>query len=155
LKWETPSSGASFAGVKLQKSSGGLVTIANNTSTKVTGYDSEVYDVGGYSAGGTTITIPAGKAGYYNIQAAGYWDQNATGTRESLIKKNGSTIISALDVYTAQITGTPNFPYMVQQCTVYLAVADYVEVFVKQNSGGNLGYWVADPFYFTATYLGA
>jgi hypothetical protein len=84
---------------------------------------------------------------------SGYFDQNATGYREAEFKLNNTTKIGAIANYYAG--GSPNYPYITMSCTVYLAVADYVEVFVKQTSGGSLGFFASTPDYFTATYLGA
>jgi hypothetical protein len=132
LKWAAPS-GASFAGVQLTASSSGSQTIGNNSFTKLT-WDVENYDVGGYATAGDTITIPAGKSGYYLVIARGYWDTNTAGTRQIAIYLNGTRI------YMNNMTpaGTNNYPTSMVQAVFYAAATDTIEAYVKQTSGGSL-----------------
>ena len=151
LKWAAPASGASFAGVSLTAS--GSQSISNNTNTKVT-FNGEKFDVGGYAASGSTITIPAGKAGYYQIIGSwGFLDPNNTGYRGLFIKKNTSTTLFQTYLYE---TGSSSYIYMQGNVVVNLSVGDTVELFIQQTSGGSLSLSVdADSQFLSATYLGA
>ena len=150
LKWATPAAGASFAGAEITHS-GNTQTIANNTWTKVT-FDTEIYDVGGYAASGSTITIPSGKGGYYLVIGWAYFDQNATGTRQGKIYKNGSpTYLSRGWASNATV-----FPQVGIQNVVAASATNTLEFYVFQSSGGNLTLYVdADDAGFSVAYLGA
>ena len=95
LKWATPSSGSSFAGCLLYKTTTTTITNASNTTLA---FDGEVYDTDGFhsTASNTSrITIPSGKGGYYAFYGTA-GDDNIAGTFLLLIMrlfKNGSTNI--------------------------------------------------------------
>jgi len=147
-EWGAAASG--FAGAEITHS-GNTQTIANNTWTKVT-FDSEIYDVGGYAASGSTITIPSGKGGYYLVIGWAYFDQNATGTRQAKIYKNGSpTYLSRGWASNATV-----FPQVGIQNVVAASATNTLEFYVFQSSGGNLTLYVdADDAGFSVAYLGA
>jgi hypothetical protein len=133
--WATPSSGSTFAGCRLTKSVG--QTLTNNADTIIT-WDVETFDVGGYHDNVTNnsrITIPSGKAGYYQINAALSYAATGAGTRIIQIAKNGVTFTYNLVVVGANASGyeTPTFSDV-----IYGAVGDYFEVGGLQSSGGNL-----------------
>lgn len=150
LKWATPASGSSFAGAEITHA-GNTQTISNNTWTKVV-FDSEIYDVGGYAASGSTITIPSGKGGYYLVIGWAYFDQNATGTRQAKIYKNGSpTYLNRGFAPNATV-----YPQVGIQNVVAAAATNTLEFYVFQSSGGNLTLYVdPDDAGFSVAYLGA
>jgi hypothetical protein len=115
---------------------GSGLTIANNTSTIAT-FPSERFDTAGFhstSVNTGRFTIPAGYAGWYVINARFRWDQNATGTRSMIVKKNGSTLAAS-----SELQGNVTIYQGNQIETLDLfAAGDYVEFEVFQNSGGNL-----------------
>jgi len=130
LKWATPSGGSStFVGVKLNAVLKQSVT--NNTDTAMI-FDVEDFDTDGFHSNvtnNTRITIPAGKAGYYQIGGLIDFDNGAGGARTLRIKKNGTT--------EKQIITTPNtvYPGATLETILYLAVGDYVQLFATQTSG--------------------
>lgn len=148
VKWATAAGGASFAGVSLQNSTNAQ-SIPNNTNTKLT-YDTEVYDVGGYASGGSTITIPSGKAGYYSINAAFNFANAASGYRACRIYINGAER-HGWNWY----NGGDAFGSV--QAVFNLAVGATVELYVQQNSGGSLNFYKQNDSYcyFQLSYLGA
>lgn len=109
-------------------------TISNNTLTAIT-FNSERYDTATMHSTVTNtsrITIPV--AGIYNIVGSVEWPANGTGTRQALIRVNGSTTIAGSTAPGNAAASSPN-----TVGTQYkFAVNDYVELMVFQNSGGNL-----------------
>ena len=95
LKWATASSGSTFAGCLLYKTTSTTITNASNTTLA---FDGEVYDTDGFhstSSNTSRITIPSGKGGYYAFYGTA-GDDNIAGTFLLLIMrlfKNGSTNI--------------------------------------------------------------
>jgi hypothetical protein len=154
LKWATPASGSTFAGVSVYDSTNQAIT--NGVTTALT-FNAEYFDTDGYHSTSTNtsrLTIPAGKAGYYLITAQGTYAKNATGGRSIVFYKNGAWLR-----YSADIAGSSSF-YVGNEMTVvyYLAVADYIELFTYQNSGGSLNFDKTDgggQFHFSMEYLGA
>jgi len=134
LKWAAPA-GASYAGVRVTKSAN--QSISNATDTVLT-FDVETFDTDGYHSTVTNtgrLTVPAGKAGYYNIYFAIQWDVNATGEREVSIYYNGtSTGICGMVVY----GDAEAYPFCVGSTTYYLAEGDFVQLLGYQNRGGAL-----------------
>jgi len=100
-------------------------------------FDTEVFDNGDYFAIGspTRLTIPVGLAGVYAIAANASFVANAVGAREITVRLNGATDLTSASC--AALTGgivTTLATYTLFQ----LAVADFLELTVFQNSGGNL-----------------
>jgi len=152
MKWAAPAAASvSYAGVLLTTSVPGQ-SIANSTWTKVT-FNTETFDVGGYAAAGSTITIPAGKGGYYKVFGQGYSNPSVTGYRQIAIYKNGTSIYDA-SIYPAP-SGT-TYPTSVISNTVSVAAADTLELYVWQNSGGALAFNAESVHgWFGADFLGA
>ena len=125
LKWATPSSTPSFAGCRLNKVSGSQA-VADSTFVAIT-WPTEVFDVGGYHTGTDgKITIPAGKAGKYRFS----WSQGLTGAAAScMIYTNGTG--GTRNAFIATVSGNANQASIVLD----LAVADFVEVYLRQTSG--------------------
>jgi hypothetical protein len=150
-EWATPSSGGStFVGVKLKATSS--QSISNNTDTAFI-FDVEDFDTDGFHSNvtnNTRITIPAGKAGYYQIGGLCDFSNAATGTNTLSIYKNG--------VNTKNFFGAPNtvYPSGILETVLYLAVGDYVELFTKQTSGTSQSHYVDSlNGQFYAFYIGA
>ena len=155
LKWATPASGSTFVGVALYKNNSTSFTSPNYT---VIPWNEEEFDTNTFhdnATNNTRITIPSGKAGYYEITAqATISSANTSGSRALVLFKNGTLYKSEYGNVSGAYAGagqdyTLNFTY-----TLNLAVSDYIEVKYYQNSG------VAIPCdqytnAFTATYLGA
>ena len=97
------------------------------------------------------MTIPAGKGGYYQVNASVRWDDNTTNSRLITLYKNGTIF---------HLTASPGFsidPTMNIQAIMYLVPTDYVEVYVYQNSGGNRTIYPTNSSggTFSIGYLGA
>lgn len=153
LKWAAPASGSTFVGCSISNTSTS-VSIANNTDVKVA-MNTEEFDTDGFhdnTTNNTRITIPAGKAGKYLLTGSTFFDGNVTGERSCKIFKNNGEIKNAFSVP----NGTANCGIAVT-AVVSLAVSDYVEFVVRQNSGGALNsQWALGQYgWFSATYLGA
>jgi hypothetical protein len=132
LKWAAPSA-ASYVGVSVYKSAN--QSIANNTDTALT-FDSEFFNTGSFhstSTNNSRLTIPSGKGGKYLLSGAVSWGAAGGTIRVIKIYKNGSVLNQI-----SQIDGT-NDGSINPAANVYELVAtDYLEVYVRQNSGGNL-----------------
>jgi hypothetical protein len=149
LKWAAPASGFTFAGCSVYRTAD--FTVSNNSLTAVA-FTHEEYDTNGYhdnSVNNTRITIPSGKAGYYVIKSDGLFVNNANGYRELKIYKNGA-LTSNPTWYNGAHNGESR---LVMVHTAYLAVGDYIETYVYQNSGGNLDYTY--EINFQVAYIGA
>jgi|688.fasta_scaffold34497_6 hypothetical protein len=129
-EWGAPT----FSGVFVRQSAA-TTSISNNTNTTVL-FDTEEFDTDAYHSTSTNtsrITIPAGKAGKYAINSAFFFQENANGARVLNIHKNGSNYARSQmpPNSVSQIAVTLNL-------VMDLAVNDYIEVVVFQNSGGSL-----------------
>jgi hypothetical protein len=150
LKWATPSSGTpALVGVSAYDSVSAGQNISNTTYTALT-YDSENYDTDAFHSTATNtsrLTIPAGKGGKYSVTAFVNWDNNSTGRRIVALYKNGAN--------TKTLGNETSSGYLGQlgAYTIELAAADYIEIFVYQDSGGTRN--CDENKYFQATYLGA
>jgi hypothetical protein len=155
LKWATPASGTTFAGVSVYDTNNNQ-TIANGTTTAIT-FNAEYFDTNGYHSTSTNtsrLTVPTGKAGYYLITAQGSFALNATGQRDIVFYKNGSYLR-----YSNSVAGNSTV-YVGNNLTVVynLAEGDYIELFVYQSSGGNLTFDKSiggGVFHFSMEFLGA
>jgi len=157
LEWATPAA-PTFVGVRLEKS--GNQSIADGTFTDVT-WDTEKFDTDAFhdpSSNTDRITIPAGKAGYYFISAGTRFEDNVNNdTRTALrIMKNGTSVGIS---YLQNVGNTNGFPTNMYSLLINLAVSDYIECNVYQNSGGaknlNGNSESTGISYFQAVYLGA
>ena len=131
VKWAAVSA-PSFQGVSLTKSASQSIT--NTTETAVT-WDTENFDVGGYHSTVTNterITIPSGKAGYYQFNCYLGWDASgATGLRSLQLHKNGTMIMRI----NPSIYGDQN-PAFGKGIAFYGAANDYFEI-RTYITGGN------------------
>jgi hypothetical protein len=157
LKWATAASGSTFVGAVVYNSTD--LTITNNTFTTAT-FNSQRVDTNTFhdtSTNTSRITIPAGYAGQYLIWCDLEWAGSATGVRTVRLLLNaaypGST--SATQIQNATTAGeTQNNLFFYRS----LSVGDYLELSVKQTSGGSLALGGSTSGYmnqFGVQYLGA
>jgi len=107
------------------------LSIPNNTNTLLV-YNSSVSSVPGltYNAGTFTCT----QAGMYSFCATALFDLNATGIRTLWFQNSSSSRITNSSMGTAS-----NDPLGLQNSlSIYLNIGNTLQVFVFQNSGGNL-----------------
>jgi hypothetical protein len=159
LKWATVSTSPTFVGCSLQKATQSLTS---GTITALT-WNVETNDSNGFHDNVTNnsrVTIPAGYAGRYLISTTLTYDQSSgAGARFIRLYKNGaavSTTSTGIAGGGVVITGTFSITYT---DILDLLVADYVEVYGEQSSGGALsvignasGTGISN---FNVTYLGA
>jgi hypothetical protein len=135
--WTAPGGGgASTDGCGLYKS--GNQTINSGVTTAVT-FDTESWDTGSYhdtSTNNTRITVPSGKGGKFLITADIRHDGSGGANTDLTVytRLNGTTTLAASSLMPAGVTVQGNS--LAQLVT--LADADYVEVIVQNNSGGNI-----------------
>jgi len=130
LKWQAPSSGSTFVGVKAYSSTS--QSISNNTVTAVTFWDTEDFDtdaIHSTSSNPSRFTVPAGKSGKWAIQSALLYQSGTAGERRVRIYKNG---VFQMDSRVDPNTGGTS----VNVSNVYNLVAtDYLEIYAYQNTG--------------------
>ena len=142
-----------FVGAQIYDSNA-TTSISNNTSTAIT-FNSEVLDTNTFhstSSNTSRMTIPAGKAGKYLVVGSVIFQNAANGTRRFDIFKNGSSYARTQNFGDASEQG-----WVTINTTMDLAVADYVELYVFQNSGGSLSIYggsAPQQAWFNITYLG-
>jgi hypothetical protein len=151
LKWAAAAGGSTYAGASVGNASGNQ-TIANNTWTAIT-WATEDFDTDGYHSTSTNtsrITVPSGKAGKYQVNAFLIFDPNTTGVRYISIYKNGSMYKNS------SMKANDQYPTVQIAVVVDLAVSDYIEVYVRQDSGGNRDSFPYGPdAAFQASLIGA
>lgn len=106
-------------------------SIANDTPVKLQ-LNSVTHDSHG-AFDTTNNRYVVAQPGYYEIASTVNWDTNGTGTRITIIYKNGAEF--------ARGQGTPSSSFgvaMSATTTAKLVAGDYIEVFVFQNSGAAL-----------------
>jgi hypothetical protein len=152
LAWAT--AGSTFAGCRLEKSAN--QSISNSTDTALT-WDTETFDTDTFHSTSTNtsrITIPAGKAGYYQFNVNIGWGASSTGIRDLNISKNGTRF--QYFTFNGQASNAQSFAY---SAIAYGAVNDYFEIVVFQNSGGALNIQsnvlAGGTSSFSCAYLGA
>ena len=72
-------------------------------------------------------------AGRYRVMAGVTFSSNATGYREVLVKKNGTTVF-----YIRSATTSAGAPCLTTTDEVLCSAGDYIEMYALQTSGGNL-----------------
>ena len=130
LKYATPA-GASFVGCSVSNSAN--LTIANNTFVALT-WNTQQYNTNSIHSTSTNtsrFTIPSGKDGKYLFTSVISWPglDTPAGYVGSYYYKNG-TLVSNLTIRSYGIT-----PAFSNAIVLNLAVADYIEFYVKQTSG--------------------
>jgi hypothetical protein len=153
LKWATPAT-TSASAVSCYRSSSQSVSNATNTSIN---FNAEFVDTDAFhdnSTNSNRLTVPAGKAGKYFITATANFAGNSTGIRQLLLYKNATNVADCV-VPVNNSAGSTNCHVAI---ILDLAVADYMEFQVWQNSGGSLNVQGNAPGTYTQfgmTYLGA
>jgi hypothetical protein len=135
LKWATPASGSTFVGAVAAMSADFNVSTATFTAIPFAATD--YLDTDAFhstSTNNTRMTIPAGKAGKYWVYAGGFFQSGGT-TNSAVITiyLNG---VTTNGVYTNFIQSSTDNSGMRTGAVLNLAVNDYVECVVYQNSGG-------------------
>jgi hypothetical protein len=126
---------------------------ANSTLVTLT-FNTEKYDTSSFHDNTTNtsrFTIPSGKAGYYECSLLFAFEANSTGFRRVEIHKNGTK------VYQTDNSGNGGGSTDTKSISAVLnlAVGDYIEYKVTQNSGGNLTCYVTDQYCLASIkYLG-
>jgi hypothetical protein len=145
------SSSPTFVGCSLNSSTN--QSVSNDTFTAIT-WNQEDFDTSGFhstSSNTSRITIPADKAGKYQVNAFIQFDDSATGQREFNIYKNGTSVKR-----TATTPGSNTFPSGIIPVILDLAVSDYIEVYVYQSSGSTKTLATSGASgHFSVSYLGA
>lgn len=111
-------------------------TIGNNTETAMSWSSAPRNPNTMWAAGNPTrITIPSGQSGLYLLTGALVFNINGTGGRTVHLRKNGTGDFRRMG-------STPGITSIHSEMTfaypVELVAGDYFEIFVWQNSGGNL-----------------
>ena len=152
LKWQAAAA-ASYKGVSLYATPDSQ-SLTNNTLTALT-FNEELYDTDAFHnnvTNNTRITIPAGLGGKYLVNGTVIYNTNGTGSRLAQLHKNGASVNDGADVIGNASTYVGN----TFSCVVSLVATDYLELIVRQTSGGALDcYKSQSKLAFTATYLGA
>lgn len=105
------------------------------TWTKVS-YPNEKFDTNSNFASSTfTATV----AGYYQINASAYFYPSVVGQCQIAIYKNGTSYTVG-----SVIPNSNQGPACVVSAVISLAATDYLEIYVYQNSGGNLDFGSSD-----------
>ena len=153
--WTTISSAPAFVGCRLTKSA--AQTLSNSVATAIT-WNTESFDTNTFhdlSTNTSRITIPSGKAGKYLITGYAGFDENASGSRNLYLYKNGVLISVLLQLKPAGNTEDQETFTSIQS----LAEADYIELYAMQSSGGDLNFPrnsdVSSRVEFSIEYLGA
>lgn len=135
---------SAFAGCRAVANAG--LTVPHATATPVP-FQVEEFDVGGFhdpAVNPSRFTIPAGLGGYYAIDFVGTYDGNATGVRDTHLRKNG--VSPAAQIGYSRRDGSASGTTVGLAVVIQLVAGDYVEVVVYQSSGASNGFGVADPF---------
>jgi hypothetical protein len=120
------------------------------------GWDGEVFDTDGFHDNVTNnsrMTIPSGKAGYYQVSSSIRFDGNSGSTQNRVltIEKNGAVLTGFTQTRTTSVTsGTTTINASV---IIYLAVADYVHI-KAQQAGTTAIDLIAEGCNFSISYLG-
>lgn len=141
MKWAAAAGGSTFVGAYAYITTNGY-DIANSTYTDLT-FDGERFDTDGFHSTTTNtnrMTVPSGKAGYYNIIGSITYDASGTGSRQLILAINGSRTSTYSQWH--EMGGVSTGPVTLYiNIIANLAVGDYFGLQTRQNSGGNLYAW--------------
>jgi hypothetical protein len=130
LKWATPA-GSSFVGAMARAS--GVQSISNATQTLINLAGTDEFDTDSIhdpSSNNTRMTIPAGKGGYYLVNAAcPMEDIGASGNARLLIQVNGNVKFSGFNGASDGCVGNT------VSGIVSVSAGDYIEMSIYQNGG--------------------
>lgn len=131
----------------------GTQTIADDASAHIVNLGSELFDTANMHDNVTNnsrLTAPIG--GTYQIDACVDWNANATGVRSLWIGRGGLPTDAGTQVAAASAI------YPAQQCAgdlLQLAAGEYIEMSVRQTSGGDLGVGISGlPTFLAMTWVG-
>jgi hypothetical protein len=121
------------------------------------GWDAEVFDTDGFHDNATNnsrMTIPSGKAGYYQVSSSIRFDGNSGSTQNRVlnIEKNNAILTGFYQTRTASVTSATTT--INASVIVYLNVADYIHI-KAQQFGSTAIDLIADGCNFSISYLGA
>jgi hypothetical protein len=151
--WATPAASTpTFYGCQLQKSVS--QSVANNSYVALT-FQTESVDVGGYHTGTSSkIIIPSGKAGTYLFTGQVSYATSGSGLRFCVFYKNGSQVATGNSAF-----GSTTYDTTTGTLILTVAVADEIELYARQNSGGSLDVYGEDTdnyvTRFGCVFLGA
>ena len=153
VKWAAASSTPTFVGCSAISTSG--TSTSNNTFT-IVALQSEYFDTDSFhnnSTNNSRITIPSGKGGYYLILArSGFEGGNST--VDLRLYKNGAVLDDGYVNSVTQKSATPYIPGDLRtQAIVNLTAGDYIEMGVRQATGGSQDTWGENRL--TVQFLGA
>jgi hypothetical protein len=153
LKWAAPAGGSTFVGCAIYNESG--INTSNSTTTTMP-FTSENIDTNSFhdnSTNNSRITIPSGKAGYYEVSYTTLFQgYSGSTTLFFLTFVNGSQVMNCKAAIVAG-GGEQNF---ISTRILNLAVGDYVELKVWQNSGIDRYFYVpSGQAQASIKYLGA
>ena len=141
---------AETLGVKWAAALSGLAARAKVSSTKalatatavIVDYDTEVFDTDNAVAPGAAwkFTVPAGKTGYYFVQASAVLESSSAWAYDEYFKlevfKNG-ILLDTLALLHVHNTGTFQVG-ITGSLVIALAAADYIDIRATQNSGSTI-----------------
>ena len=153
VKWAAAASTPTFVGCSAISTSG--TSTSNNTFT-IVALQSEYFDTDSFhnnSTNNSRITIPSGKGGYYLILArSGFEGGNST--VDLRLYKNGAVLDDGYVNSVTQKSATPYIPGDLRtQAIVNLTAGDYIEMGVRQATGGSQDTWGENRL--TVQFLGA
>jgi hypothetical protein len=115
-------------------------SLANNTTTGVNMDTEDVDRDVGHSTSVNTSRYTSQTAGYYVVIGMGSAVGNAAGRVEVGVRVNGTTVYA----FAAESNSTTSAPHQCVVAMPFLAVGDYVELTLFQNSGGAINTAVAN-----------
>lgn len=156
LKWTTLATGTTFVGASCYTTA--VITVPHDTDTAIN-FNSEYFDTDSFhstSSNTSRFTIPAGKGGKYlcavSVQSSGVPSEMGCFLK---IRKNGSFVAFTK----GHIRGGTEPMNADFSQVLDLAVADYIEFFVYQNSGSSKNFFadnaLAGAGFGQVSYLGA
>lgn len=122
----------SYAGVRAYRTANQSIATATYTAIAFTAESFDTDTFHDNSTNNTRFTVTT--AGKYRITPAVRWTSNTTGFRVVAVRKNGV----ATNLLHSSSPGLAQNHSQTGSVTLDLAANDYVEVYVYQDSGGNL-----------------
>jgi hypothetical protein len=152
VKWAA-AGGATFTGCGAERTTN--QSISNGTWTAVQLNATDLYDTDSIHdtvTNNTRFTVPTGKDGKWRFTTSGQFASNGTGLRAVGLAKNGTLLAARYGQnYRTAIGSGGVGTAMNGTSDLSLAAADYIEMYVYQDSGGSLNLTEA---YMTCQFLG-
>ena len=141
---------------KVYRSTNGTLTTATLTTVN---FDAEAYDPNGWhSTTSNTDRITPTLSGLYLVTAGASFGASATGWREMILWRNGTSGQAFATVGRGvACTGTNSTNWVISGTISCNGSTDYISLSVEQNSGGNLTLAGSTEFvtWMSVTYLGS